>query len=152
RTSAAHAAISSGFISSAPHEPSPPALATAIDSDGAQAPAIGASRIGTRRLKRAQNACVRSRTGFMRRMFARGTARGNAQLPSAPFESHEGAELLELRARRPEAVGRMGAVAVADRDGAEQHVVLGNLQELADRLVHPRPRFLRAGVEPVAPR
>src|SRR5579883_3419785 len=60
RTSSAHAAMASGAISSAPHEPSPPALATAIESDGGQALAIGASRMGARRLKRAQKLLVRS--------------------------------------------------------------------------------------------
>ena len=49
RRSAAQAAIASGRISSAPQAPSPPALATAMDSDGGQAPAMGASRIGARR-------------------------------------------------------------------------------------------------------
>jgi hypothetical protein len=37
----------------------PPAWATAIESDGGQAPAIGASRIGTFSPKRSQNAAVR---------------------------------------------------------------------------------------------
>jgi hypothetical protein len=46
RTSRTHAAISSGFINSAPHEPIPPASMTAMERDGALAPAIGASRIG----------------------------------------------------------------------------------------------------------
>jgi hypothetical protein len=60
RTSAAQAVISSGCISSTPHDPSPPALATAIDNEGALAPAMGASRIGTLNPNRAQNASARS--------------------------------------------------------------------------------------------
>jgi hypothetical protein len=59
RTSFAQAMISSGCISSTPHDPSPPAFATAIEMDGALAPAIGASSIGTRRPKRAQKASAR---------------------------------------------------------------------------------------------
>src|ERR1051326_963071 len=152
RTSPAQAAISSGFISSAPHEPSPPALAMAIDSAGAGTPAIGASRIGTRRLKRAQNGLVRSRMGLMRRIVARAGAPHNSNSPSVPFESDEAAELLRGGARRAEAVGGMGAVAVADRDGAEQHVRGRDRQELADDPAHARPRFLRAGAEPLAAR
>jgi hypothetical protein len=61
RTSAAQAAISSGCINSAPHAPSPPALATAIERDGALALAMGASSIGTCRPKRRQKAAVRAR-------------------------------------------------------------------------------------------
>src|SRR5215831_9606700 len=152
RTSAAQAAISAGFISSAPHEPSPPASATAIDSAGAGTPAIGASRIGRRRLKRAQNAFVRSRTGVMRRIVARAGARHNSKSASVPFEPDEGAELLGCGARRAEAVSGMLAVAVADRDGAKEHVRRRDREELADDPVHARPGFLRAGVEPVAAR
>src|SRR5215475_3167057 len=59
RTSFAQAMISSGCISSTPHDPSPPAFATAIERDGPLAPAMGASRIGTRRPKRAQKASAR---------------------------------------------------------------------------------------------
>src|SRR5215467_10270001 len=54
RTSAAQVAISSGLINKAPHAPSPPALATAIESEGGHAPAMGASKIGTRKPKRLQ--------------------------------------------------------------------------------------------------
>src|SRR5262245_28950793 len=43
RTSLAQDRISSGCINNTPHDPSPPALETAIESDGAEAPAIGAS-------------------------------------------------------------------------------------------------------------
>src|SRR5262249_57070757 len=60
RTVALHFRISSGFIRSAPQPPNPPALMTAIDSDGALAPAIGAKRIGTCMPKRLQNAAERS--------------------------------------------------------------------------------------------
>src|SRR5580704_6302720 len=70
RTSAAQAMISSGFINSAPHDPSPPALATAIESDGALAPAIGASRIGTCRPKRRQKAAARSRVMLIQRSLS----------------------------------------------------------------------------------
>jgi len=48
RTRSTHAAISSGWLVSAPIAPMPPARATAIESSGALAPAIGARRIGTR--------------------------------------------------------------------------------------------------------
>jgi hypothetical protein len=40
----------------------PPAFATAIDKEGGQAPAIGASRIGIRISNRVQNASMRSRS------------------------------------------------------------------------------------------
>ena len=50
RTSEAQALIAAGPISSVPQAPRPPALATAIDNEAGQAPAIGASRIGMRRL------------------------------------------------------------------------------------------------------
>jgi len=46
RKSAHQVSISPGVISNAPHPPSPPAFATAAESDGAQAPAIGAISIG----------------------------------------------------------------------------------------------------------
>jgi hypothetical protein len=49
RSSAAQFAISPGCINSAPQDASPPAFATAIESDGALAPAMGARRIGTRK-------------------------------------------------------------------------------------------------------
>src|SRR3954466_7933880 len=52
--------MSSGRISSAPQAPKPPAFATAMDNDGALAPAIGARRIGTWMPKRRQNSAVRS--------------------------------------------------------------------------------------------
>ena len=48
-----------------PHEPRPPASATAIDSDGADTAAIGASRIGTRRPKRLQKLSVRFSMSLM---------------------------------------------------------------------------------------
>ena len=63
RTSDAQALIASGCIRSAPQPPSPPALATAIASDAGQAPAIGAIRIGTRRLNVSQNVAARTRAG-----------------------------------------------------------------------------------------
>src|SRR3954467_7922955 len=59
RNSSIQAAIPSGVCSSSPAAPMPPAWATAIESDGGQAPAIGASRIGTFSPKRSQNAAVR---------------------------------------------------------------------------------------------
>ena len=65
RTSLAQALISSGFISSAPQAPSPPAFATAIDSEGALAPAMGASKIGVRKPNLSQNACARCSGDFM---------------------------------------------------------------------------------------
>src|SRR6202035_1861431 len=152
RTSLAQAAISSGRISSAPHEPSPPALATATVSAGAATPAIGANRMGTRRLKRAQKASVRSDQWVIAASLRAIARRVTSNSPSAPFEADEGTELVERGARRAEAVRRMRVVAVTDRDRAEQHVLGRNVQEVADRLVHARPRFLRTGVEPVAAR
>src|SRR5205807_7312839 len=52
-----------GCITSAPHAPRPPAFATAMESDGGQAPAIGARRIGTRSPNRSQKARARRRVG-----------------------------------------------------------------------------------------
>src|SRR3954452_3101612 len=60
RNSCIHAAIAVGDISSAPAAPMPPALATAIASEAGLAPAIGASRIGTRSPKRLQNSAARN--------------------------------------------------------------------------------------------
>ena len=54
RTSAAQALIASGCISRPPQAPRPPALATAMESEGGQAPAIGASRMGMRSRRRAE--------------------------------------------------------------------------------------------------
>ena len=59
RTSSAHATMSLGCISSAPQAPRLPAFMTAIDKDGAEAPAIGASRIGSCKPKRRQKASAR---------------------------------------------------------------------------------------------
>src|SRR3954453_22874451 len=59
RNSCIHAAIAVGDISSAPAAPMPPALATAIASEAGLAPAIGASRIGTRSPKPSQNSAAR---------------------------------------------------------------------------------------------
>jgi len=59
RTSSAQATISLGCISSAPQAPRLPACIIATDSDGGQAPAIGANRIGSFRPKRLQNASAR---------------------------------------------------------------------------------------------
>src|SRR4026207_1210029 len=56
--------ISSGCKSNAPQAPSPPALATAIDTERGQAPAIGARRIGTRSPKRLQNDSARALTSL----------------------------------------------------------------------------------------
>ena len=62
RTSFAQRLISSGCIRTTPQEPNPPAFAIAMDNEGALTPAIGASRMGTRRPKCEQNASARSRT------------------------------------------------------------------------------------------
>jgi hypothetical protein len=59
RTSRDQERISSGCMSRTPHEPRPPAFATAMDNEGAEAPAIGASNIGARRPKRSQNFLAR---------------------------------------------------------------------------------------------
>ena len=64
RTSAAQALIAAGFINSAPQLPSPPALATAIESEGGHAPAIGASRIGICRPWARAKFSARTRAGF----------------------------------------------------------------------------------------
>ena len=61
RTSPAQSTISAGCIGKAPHAPSPPALAIAIESDGALADAMGPRRIGTFRPNRRQNIWVRSK-------------------------------------------------------------------------------------------
>jgi hypothetical protein len=42
--------MAAGAMRRAPHAPKPPAFAMAIDNDGGDAPAIGARRIGMRRL------------------------------------------------------------------------------------------------------
>jgi hypothetical protein len=63
RVSDAQALIASGCINSAPHPPKPPALAIATASDAGQAPAIGAIKIGTRRLNASQNALARATAG-----------------------------------------------------------------------------------------
>jgi hypothetical protein len=44
---------------SAAHEPRPPALDTAIEREGADAPAMGANRIGARIPNRSQNSSAR---------------------------------------------------------------------------------------------
>lgn len=62
RNCLAQSRISSDDKSSAPHAPIPPALATAIDKEGGQAPAIGARRMGIRSLNSVQNESVRRRT------------------------------------------------------------------------------------------
>ena len=48
---------------SAPQPPSPPALTIAIASEAGQAPAMGAIRIGTRRLNASQNSAARASAG-----------------------------------------------------------------------------------------
>ena len=48
RTSAAQDLMAAGCIKSAPQLPRPPALATAMESEAGQAPAMGASRMGAR--------------------------------------------------------------------------------------------------------
>src|ERR1041385_7964725 len=55
RNFAAQVSISLGSKSKAPHPPMPPAFATAMESDGGQAPAIGANKIGISRPNRSQN-------------------------------------------------------------------------------------------------
>src|SRR5277367_4286536 len=64
RTSLAQALIAAGFIRSAPQLPRPPALATAIESDGGHAAAIGASRIGICRPSARAKVSARVRAGF----------------------------------------------------------------------------------------
>src|SRR6516164_8395867 len=63
--SVVHLLIASGCMSSAPQPPRPPALAIAIASEAGQAPAIGAIRIGTRRLYASQNASARTRASCL---------------------------------------------------------------------------------------
>ena len=62
---AAQARISSGPIRRAPQAPRPPAFATATESAGGQAPAIGANRIGTCSPNREQKISVRWRAALM---------------------------------------------------------------------------------------
>jgi hypothetical protein len=62
RTSSAQAAISFGCINTAPQAPRLPAFISAIDKDGGQAPAIGASSIGSFKPKRLQNNSARVRS------------------------------------------------------------------------------------------
>jgi hypothetical protein len=62
RTSSAQAAISFGCINTAPQAPRLPAFIIAIDKDGGQAPAIGASSIGSFKPKRLQNDSARVRS------------------------------------------------------------------------------------------
>ena len=64
RNSAHHVAISSGFSSSAPHAPMPPALATSTDNAGGHAPAMGAKRIGKRIPSTAAKSSARA-SGFL---------------------------------------------------------------------------------------
>lgn len=64
RNSDAHARMPSGGVSNAPIAPMPPALATATASDAGDAPAMGASMIGTRNENRSQNAAARSRAAM----------------------------------------------------------------------------------------
>src|SRR5262249_23287350 len=84
-------------------------------------------------------------------LLARRLAQQLAKAGSS-VESEKRAEFTERGARRAKTVGWVGAVAVADRNGAKQHVLRRNREKLADGLVHPRPGFLRAGIEPVATR
>jgi hypothetical protein len=51
-------------MASAPQPARPPALATAMANDGGQTLAIGAIRIGARRLNISQNAAARAKTLF----------------------------------------------------------------------------------------
>jgi hypothetical protein len=57
--------MAAGCIRRAPHAPNPPALATVIDSDGGEALAIGAKRIGRVKPKRPQKASTFLIIGFM---------------------------------------------------------------------------------------
>ena len=63
RTSAAQALIASGFINRAPQLPRPSALATAIESEGGDAPAIGASSMGICRPRAWPHFLARTSTG-----------------------------------------------------------------------------------------
>src|SRR5580692_4528544 len=69
---------------------------------------------------------------------------------TASFKSEKLAELRKLRARRAKTVRRVAVVAVADRHGAEQHLLRRHGDEFADDAVHAGPGFLRAGIEAVA--
>jgi hypothetical protein len=62
RTSSAQAAISFGCINTAPQAPRLPTFIIAIDKIGGQAPAMGASRIGSFKPKRLQNDSARARS------------------------------------------------------------------------------------------
>ena len=68
------------------------------------------------------------------------------------IETEEPAEFLGRRARRAKAVGRMVAIAIADRQRAEQHLLRRHSDEWTDDAMHARPGFLGAGIEAVAAR
>src|SRR4051794_1563132 len=69
RTSSDQALISSGCMRRTPQAPNPPALATAMDSDGELAPAMGARRIGRRKPNRAQKLSARSNVMLIRKLL-----------------------------------------------------------------------------------
>src|SRR4030081_51094 len=104
--------MSGRVIRSAPQAPRPPALATAMDSAGALAPAIGAKRIGTRKPNRSQNALVRSLTFMASPFLCCGAVR--SLLPHHPGArqeaggAHAGARDRHeiLRRREADAYGR----------------------------------------------
>src|SRR5258708_14819901 len=74
------------------------------------------------------------------------------RVPRVSIEAVKLAEFVQFGARRAEVVGLVLAVAIADGETAEQHLVRRQLQEISDGVVEPRPGLLRAGVEVVAAR
>src|SRR6202167_1242886 len=56
--------MASGCISNAPQPPRPPALATAMASEDGDAPAIGAIKIGARRLYDSQKTVARATASY----------------------------------------------------------------------------------------
>src|SRR5262249_7873980 len=68
------------------------------------------------------------------------------------LETKKPAELVRRGARRAKAVGGVAVVAITDRPRAKQHLLRRHFHQRPDNAVNTRPRFLRAGVEPVAAR
>src|SRR5271156_3008581 len=75
---------------------------------------------------------------------------GNDEEAWELLKSQKLAELFRLRARRAKAVRQMRVVAVAERDGAEQHLFRRHADKGRDQAMHARPGFLGAGVEAMA--
>src|SRR3954469_7586178 len=106
--------MASGFINSAPHAPSPPALATATDSAGGQAPAMGARRMGSRMPRLSANAWARAR-GLKECVLIRDVLATSAPIRDALYFSRS---ILSMRRRmfQPR-LGLVGARNASEPDG-----------------------------------